>query len=149
MHPSTVASRRPEKRPSLTALDFATFHEGREMESMRSDEPAKSLIKVGPHRPLHPECSPVPEMDALDQAVELALHYRDHHAGRRRGEPRVRVCRCPRFDPAGEPFMRRLHAEIYSKLRKGRLHELLFALETASGRPGLYPKKEKSTSAVA
>jgi hypothetical protein len=109
----------------------------------------KSLKRVGPSQQLDSIAWSVPEADDLDVAIALTLHYRDRHSKARNQASRIEVCRCSRFEPAGDRFMRRLHAEIYSALRSGGLTELLKTLKTASGRPGLSPRKEAKGIAVA
>jgi hypothetical protein len=109
---------------------------------------SRSSSASGEERPsLGPVAWSASEADALDQAVELALHYRDRHVSSGRGAPRVEVCRCPRFDPAGEPYEKRLHAEIQAAFWRGGQQELLHTLETASGRAGLAGKEAAAAAA--
>lgn len=77
------------------------------------------------------------DLEALEEMIELVLHYRDRHVSSRGGRGRAEPCSCSALEARDDGFRRALGAELRAAIRKGELPELLRALRTLSSDPRL------------
>ena len=95
------------------------------------------------------ETWPGRDLAALEETVEMVLHYRDRHVSPRGGRERVEFCSCPAFDPTDDGFRCAVHVAVLRVIEKWELPELLRTLGTLSPEPMLRPSTHDFMTAAA